>query len=402
MMIETLPRPCYRPPAAGCRRTKRTTMSQATKDLRADALVASYARAGYAPAAPAILQPAEPFLDLSGEDIRRRMYLVNDPAGGELCLRPDLTIPVALDYLASPQAGRPAAFCYLGPVFRHRREGPAEFLQAGIESYGRADTAAADAETLALALEATAQYGLAAPSIRMGDVALFSAFVGALDLAPAWKRRLAKDFNRKSSLAHDLDRLVLAAPNARPEYQGVLAALANSDPKAAHALVTDLLSIAGITAVGGRSVGEIADRFLEQAALGAGSALPGETRKLIERFLAIGGDPDEAAAELRALADEARLALGPAPDLFESRTGFLAARGIEPKHIRFSTAFGRGLDYYTGMVFELHDPSAKVTGELVAGGRYDGLFARLSAAHVVPAVGFAVWLDGLITLGDWR
>jgi len=90
---------------------------------------------------------------------------------------------------------------------------------------------------------------------------LFSALVTALDLAPAWKRRLIKDFNHKSSLAHDLDRLSISPSHARPEYQGVLAALAGSDPKAAHALVTDLLSIAGITAVGGRSVGEIADRF---------------------------------------------------------------------------------------------------------------------------------------------
>ena len=55
--------------------------------------------------------------------------------------------------------------------------------------------------------------------------------------------------------------------NGPPEYQGVLAALAGSDPKAAHHLVTDLLSIAGIAAVGGRSVAEIAERFLEQAAL---------------------------------------------------------------------------------------------------------------------------------------
>ena len=76
-------------------------MSEAAKDLRADALVASYERAGYARVSPALLQPAEPFLDLSGEDIRRRMFLVNDAAGGELCLRPDLTIPVARDYLAS-------------------------------------------------------------------------------------------------------------------------------------------------------------------------------------------------------------------------------------------------------------------------------------------------------------
>ena len=52
----------------------------------------------------------------------------------------------------------------------------------------------------------------------------------------------------------------------------------------------------------------------------------------------------------------------PALDLFESRTGFLAARGVDVARIRFSTAFGRGLDYYTGFVFELHDPTARRTG----------------------------------------
>jgi ATP phosphoribosyltransferase regulatory subunit len=383
--------------------------TSAAPDARADALLASFERAGYPRLAPAILQPAEPFLDLSGEDIRKRMYLTTDPQGRELCLRPDLTIPVSRDYLASPSAGSPQGFCYLGPVFRHPREksegdnGSSEFLQAGIESFGRTDTAAADAEMLALGLEATAQYGLSKPDIRMGDVALFCALVTALDLAPAWKRRLTKDFNHKSSLAHDLDRLSISPSHARSEYQGVLAALAGSDPKAAHALVTDLLSIAGITAVGGRSVGEIADRFLEQAALGAQTSLPKETRALIEQFLAIAGDPDEAAAELRAFARQAFVrdakgALDAALDLFESRTGFLAARGVDVSRIRFSTGFGRGLDYYTGYVFELHDPGARVMGQLVAGGRYDGLLTRLGSPKAIPAVGFAVWIERLAAL----
>jgi ATP phosphoribosyltransferase regulatory subunit len=376
-----------------------TTPGQTAPDARADALVASYERAGYARVAPAMLQPAEPFLDLSGEDIRKRMFLTVDPQGRELCLRPDLTIPVSRDYLASPLAGRSAGYCYLGAVFRHRSQEPSEFLQAGIESFGRTDVAAADAEMLALGLEATAHFGLAAPEIHLGDVGLFSALIAALDLAPAWKRRLIKDFNRKSSLAHDLDRLAIGASHARPEYQGVLAALAGSDPKAAHALVTDLLSIAGISAVGGRSVGEIADRFLEQAALGAQTSLPRETRALIEKFLSFAGDPDEAAAELRAFARDAKLALDPALDLFESRTGFLAARSVDVRRIRFSTAFGRGLDYYTGFVFELHNPRAGAAGQLVAGGRYDGLLTRLGSGTPIPAVGFAAWIERLAACG---
>lgn len=372
----------------------------AVPDARAEALVASYERAGYARLAPALLQPAEPFLDLSGEDIRRRMYLTLDPSGRELCLRPDLTIPVSRDYLASGKAGKPAGYCYLGPVFRHREDGPSEFLQAGIESFGRTDTAATDAEMLALGLEAATHYGVTAPEIRMGDVGLFAALVAALDLAPAWKRRLLKDFNRKKSLAEDLERLSLAATNGRPEYHGVLAALAGADPRGAHELVTDLLSIAGITAVGGRSVGEIADRFLEQAALGATTALPRETREVIEKFLAISGDPDDVAEKLRGLASEVADALNPAIDLLESRTGFLAARGVDLKRIRFSSAFGRGVDYYTGFEFELHDPNFDGGNPLVAGGRYDGLLTRLGAPVPIPAVGFAVWIERLAGNGS--
>jgi ATP phosphoribosyltransferase regulatory subunit len=369
--------------------------------MQAEALVASYARAGYRRVAPALLQPAEPFLDLSGEDIRKRMYLTTAPDGGELCLRPDLTIPVSRDYLLSPLAGKTANLCYLGPVFRHRGDAAPEFMQAGIESFGRADTAAADAEMLALGLEATAAYGLASPDIKMGDVALFSALIEALDLAPAWKRRLVKDFNRKTNLAQDLDRLLLGGTNGRPEYQGVLAALAGSDPKGAHALVTDLLSIAGITAVGGRSVGEIADRFLEQAALGASARLPRDVRSLIERFLGIAGDPDEVSAELRAFAADVDIALAPALDLFESRNGFLAARGVDLHRIRFATAFSRGFDYYTGFVFELTDP-ARTGDPLVAGGRYDGLLSRLGSATPIAAVGFSVWIERLAIYGGAR
>lgn len=363
---------------------------------RARSLLEAFARSGYDPVAPAILQPAEPFFDLSGEDMRRHMYLVTDTAGREFCLRPDLTIPVARQYLASQAAPLPASFCYLGPVFRDEAGGSGEFVQAGIESYGRTDTAAADAEALALGIAATAQYGLAAPRIAMGDVALFAALVTALDLPPAWKRRLITDFNRKTSFAQD--RLTLAGHRRRSEYEGVLAAFASSDPKAAHALVTDLLSIAGKSVVGGRSIAEIADRFVEQAEFGASDALPDATSNLIERFLAVAAPPATAAAALHALSAEAGVSLGPAIELFEHRIALLRQRGVDVDRIEFATAFGRGVDYYTGFVFELHDPSGRIDGQLVAGGRYDGLLSRLGSRAPVAAVGFAVWIERLAAL----
>ncbi|MGJ4997983.1 ATP phosphoribosyltransferase regulatory subunit [Bradyrhizobium sp. HKCCYLS3077] len=359
----------------------------------ADKLLQSFAEAGYARATPAILQPAEPFLDLSGEDIRKSLYLTTDLGGEELCLRPDLTIPVARDYLASPRAGQPAGFSYLGPVFRYRGGRPSEFLQGGIESFGRQDHPAADAEMLALAIEATAAAGLAEVEIRTGDVALFTALIDALDLYPVWRRRLIKDFNRKRTLAQDLERLATAEVAPRNEYEGVLAALAGSDRKAALALVTDLMSIAGATALGGRSVAEIADRFLEQSTL-KGGALPRDALDRIKRFLAISGTPTEAVQQLRALAADAKLDISAAIDALEARTGFMAQRGLDVSKVRFATAFGRGLDYYTGFEFELHHPG---NGDepLVAGGRYDGLLSQLGASQSIPAVGFSIWIERL-------
>ena len=368
------------------------------RDTRAldDALLARFAAAGYAPCDPPILQPADVFLDVSGESIRRRLFLTVDADGRELCLRPDLTIPVAREVIARNQP-LPAAVSYLGPVFRFRGEASGEFRQAGVESFGRTDVEAADADILALGLEACALYGVPAPKIRLGDLGLFSALLEALPLAPVWKRRLIKDFGQ-SRLDADLSRLGAPRANGGTVPSGVLNALAGSDPEGARALITDLLSIAGINTVGGRSVSEIAERFLEQATLDAGEGLPAETSMILTRYLSISGDPDSASAALRALAADAGIDLNAALDVFDRRTGFFTVHGIEPADIAFSTAFGRPMDYYSGMVFELDDPQERISGPLVAGGRYDPLLARIGAGRSVPAVGFAVWVERLANL----
>src|ERR1700719_5201259 len=110
------------------------------------------------------------------------------------------------------------------------------------------------------------------------------------------------------------------------------------------------------------------------------------------------GEPDDAIAQLRALAEDTKLNITAAIDQFESRVGFMAARGVETRRTRFSTSFGRGIDYYTGFEFELH---AKDNGvePLVAGGRYDGLMTQLGSAVAIPAVGFSVWVETLTQIG---
>ena len=130
---------------------------------------------------------------------------------------------------------------------------------------------------------------------RLGDVHLFDAVLASLALPDVWRRRLRRGVAHGRSLSAILDgpgQSALAQP-------GVLAAMESADHAGARALVEDLLAIAGIDAVGGRTAGEIADRFLEQAALRSGDAIEAEKRKALEAFLAISGDPDEAAEKLQ-------------------------------------------------------------------------------------------------------
>lgn len=348
--------------------------------------------AGYHRIEPAILQPAAVFLDLAGEDIRGRIFLTQDASGAEFCLRPEYTIPVCLSYLASPQAGEAQAFAYAGRVFRLRQGASGEFEQAGVESFGRADTEAADADCLSVTLEAAGAAGLSDPKVRFGDTALLTRVLDLLALPAPWLRRLKRGLARNQRLDEIFaDR----TPAVARDHSGVLAALEGVDRQGARALVEDLLSIAGIASVGGRTPGEIAERFLEQSASRSQSGLSDEKRGLLERFLAIEGDPDSASARMRALAGEAGLDLDEALDSFDMRTGFFAANGLDVTQLSFATAFSRNLDYYTGFVFEALHPGRADPRPAIGGGRYDKLLRTLGASTDIPAVGAAIWLDRL-------
>ncbi|WP_442855214.1 ATP phosphoribosyltransferase regulatory subunit [Bosea sp. PAMC 26642] len=357
-----------------------------------ETVIALFAREGYGRAEPAILQPADVFLDLSGEDIRRRIFMTQDAEGRDWCLRPEYTIPVALDHIASGSS-EPAAYAYAGPVFRMRAREPGEFAQAGLESFGRSDFAATDAEIMALTIEAAAALGLAQPRIAMGDVALLDALLDQLAVPQAARRRLMRAVVQGRGAAA-VEALDPPASNGESDHAGLLKALEGQDPKAARAFVEDVLSIAGISSVGGRTAGDIAERFLARAAERE-NPVGVEVKALLGQALAIAGDPDTASAALRALAQAASLDLGERLDAFDERTGFLAVRGVDVGAIAFSTAFARNLDYYTGFIFELHD-AARADGKPVAGGgRYDNVLTRLGAGSAIAAVGASLWLDRL-------
>jgi ATP phosphoribosyltransferase regulatory subunit len=356
-------------------------------DFAAELQSALIAR-GAEPVSVPVVQPAEPFLDTAGEDLRRRIFMTESETGASLCLRPEFTIPVCLNHIGTA-AGTPRRYSYLGTVFRQRRDGPREFYQAGIEDLGDAGHAAADARSIGDACVILAEVLPQTPlSVTVGDQAVFEAVVAALGLPSGWQRRLIHAFGNPVALAAMLERLANPEPDAGfDDSVASLVATGNEAELAAHIEATMLAT--GYSAHVGRTPAEIARRLKEKEEL-ARARLDGKALAVLKEFLALEVPLAEAPAALAGFADAAGLALEGMLSNFNARVAALESDGAPLGRMRYRAAFGRPLDYYTGLVFEVAAPGGAV---LAGGGRYDRLMTLLGAKSPIPAVGFALWLD---------
>ena len=286
--------------------------------------------------------------------------MFTDLAGDELCLRPDLTVPVSRLYLERhPKADQPARYCYNGPAFRFQPQGdnqahPREFRQAGIECFGESDKESADVEIVLLAVEAVHSAGLKNFRLRFGDIALFYALLDALALPERWRLKLRHHFWRPQAFHALLARL---ARGERPNGDGPTAALAASlaglSSERAEELVGVYLDKQGLPLSGNRTLGEITARLLDHAADLRAEPLPREVATVIDYYLAVLAPPKEATERIAMIAKGAGIDLGPALYATTRRFERLAKSGIDLGSATFATEFGRSLEYYSGLVFQI-------------------------------------------------
>ncbi|MGH6761911.1 MAG: ATP phosphoribosyltransferase regulatory subunit [Phyllobacterium sp.] len=347
-----------------------------------------------------VIQPADPFLDMAGEDLRRRIFLTENENGDSLCLRPEFTIPVCRNHIAL-NAATPKRYAYLGEVFRQRREGGNEFYQAGIEDLGERNIARADARSVADALAAVRAVAPSASlEILLGDQTIFEAVLAALGLPRGWQTKLARAFGNAellTSLLADLSSHHYS--NTLPEALAEL--IATGDEAGLAACLETEMREAGISPGASRTPAEIAHSLVEKAKL-ASVQLGSEAFAALETFLAIKVPFVEATRRLGDFAAENGLDIEKALAGFEARVAALASAGIDPDIITYDAAFGRPLDYYTGLVYEIHVVSSKALGPVVGGGRYDRLLTLLGAARPIAGVGFSIWLDRLAQITEVR
>lgn len=357
-----------------------------------DAIRTVFARIEGAVVTPPVLQPAAPYFDLSGEDIRGRLLLVDDPGAITYCLRPDVTIPVCRHYLEGPgQSAAPASYRYEATVFRAEPSTggpPSEALQFGHERFGDDDPDAAEHAVFALALEAVRAGGGNVARVMLGDAHLFDAFVDGLGLAEADAARLKRAYARPQRPGAAALAAPLTSGSAHTTRRGgaiLAAALAGLSAAEAEAALQEVYRLAGIEPVGARPLGAVIERLRQKAERRDDPDVERATAAA-RAFAVIAGPPEAALETARAHARAHGVDLDAPLAAWARRLEALAALDVGAA-ARFSVGFARQFDYYDGMVFEIHDPAIGARPVLAGGGRYDGLTTRLGAPRAVPAVG---------------
>lgn len=364
------------------------TQAIAALNDQAVALLKLFGARGYVREEPSVLQPAEIFLDRSGEEIRRRTFTLMDPSGRELALRPDLTIPICREAVLAKR-GFPARISYNGLVFRHQPgepHRPTQFFQAGVELLGLEDRAAGEREILSLAIEALRAAGLKEFSLRIGDVALFGALVDCLALPRQWRWRLKRHFWRAGYVENLIQWLAQennkgGSPKAptRAELEAMLDSEAEAPPA-------------------GRSREEIIARALDRGAEAAALHLDPKVSSAIIKLLDISAPADQAMLEIRALLKTAGIKLDAQLAAMDGRLAALKSLGVEPGQVQFAAHFGRNMEYYTGLVFELWARDREGPVQVAGGGRYDTLLESLGAKQPVSAIGCAIRTERVLAV----
>jgi len=316
---------------------------------------------------PPILQPAALYLELSGEDIRRRAFLIDDHAHGELCLRPDMTVPAVRAAFA--QATPPFLIAYEGLVFRRQEPGSqreTEFTQIGAEWLGDVDDAAIISAALTACRAANVE-----PRLRLGDVAIPAAFVDALGLDAAWSARVKRALARPNGLA----LLRNARPIVSEEGAGLAEAFAALPEDHAEAALLDLLALARIARITDRPTAEIAQRLRARGQIATSAGPNAAQFDLLDALLHIEAPNglEQAASLLKSPAIAHRASAEAALKRADARLSALRAKIDLPADFSFAPGLGRTLSYYDGFVFELEARALGNRASLGGGGRYDSL-----------------------------
>ena len=302
-----------------------------------DAAKAVFRSYGFAPIDTPALEYSEILTGKGGEESDKQMYRFTDHGGRDVALRFDLTVPFArFAAQHAQQLGLPFKRYHVGPVWRGENTQKGryrEFYQCDFDTIGT-DSNTSDIETALIIHDILAALGFERFKIHVNNRKILNGLLETLGLS-----------EQATPVLRALDKL---AKIGADKVAAEMASAGLSDAQAAHILQ------AVQTEGSNRAV-------LDQL---------GQQLSASERAM-------EGVADLRQLAD-----------------AFEAAH-IPEDRLRVDVSVARGLDYYTGTVYETLLDDLPGIGSICSGGRYDNLAALYTKQHL-PGVGASLGLDRLL------
>ncbi|MCP3920560.1 MAG: histidine--tRNA ligase [bacterium] len=300
---------------------------------------ATYRSFGFSPIDTPVLELTEILLGKGSDETDKQMYRFEDPGGRDVAMRFDLTIPFARFVAQNAgELGMPFKRYHVGPVWRGentQRGRYREFLQCDFDTIGT-ENVMADTECALVICE------------------LFNR-IGFTD-------RFTMHLNNRRVLSGVLEQLDLA-DQAVP----VLRALDKLAKIGPEKVVEEMARTAGASA-------SQADGVLALA------RLEGSNAKVLEALGPIVGDSELGRSGIEALG---------------AVLAGVAAAGVPEGRVRLDVSIARGLDYYTGTVYETFLDDLPGIGSCCSGGRYDDL-ASLYTKERLPGVGASLGLDRVL------
>ncbi len=339
-------------------------------------IIKVFKKDGFVFSEPDVLLDSDYIIQRSGENFRKLMLTFEDDTGKNMCLRPDLTVASCIKYLKDNSEANSKIY-YYGQAYR-RSNSPKDKVindQLGIEILGSKNRSADDLKVLKTITNSIKKIKIKNTSIKVGDVSLFQKLIESLKIPERWKMRLKRHFWRPQYFEDLLNRL---ETNSDVDSTAV-----DLDKKK----FSEMKNLDQSKEIANRKVSEILSRFDKKIKDPRSFRENKRIVKIIRDFLRINCSIDKLEKNLKNFIKKNNLN----NSVFKDLSNIKNLSKINSKMV-FSTNFGRDIEYYTGIVFEIYNSSKK---EIARGGRYDSLLKSLGSKKNISAVGAAINLNNL-------
>jgi len=297
-----------------------------------------YRSYGFSPIDTPALEYLEVLTGKGSDETDKQLYRFEDHGGRSVGMRFDLTVPLAR-FVAqhANELGLPFKRYHIGTVWRGentQRGRYREFMQCDFDTIGTLSPAA-DIETVLVIHDLFQALGFDSFQIRINNRLVLNGLLERLGL-----------LEKSAAVLRALDKLTKAGPEK---------------------VLQEMIDVAGATEQQASEVIKLAE-------------LSGSNEQILQQL------PQLVAGSERGEEGVARLA-----ELLST----VAAAGVSPDRVQLDVSIARGLDYYTGTIFETFLGALPTLGSVCSGGRYDNL-AELYTNQQLPGIGASLGLDRLL------